>query len=47
MATCVHRLGGLSDGLQCTRLDDHDPAAVGGHTYTSESGVPNAAKEEA
>lgn len=29
----------LHDGdLVCTRTDDHDPDAIGGHTYMSSSG---------
>ena len=29
--TCQHRY--QDTGLQCSRLDDHDPAARGGHVY--------------
>lgn len=32
--TCTHLLG----DLVCTRTTDHDPDAVGGHTYQSSHG---------
>lgn len=31
--TCTHRLNG--GVLVCQRTDDHDPTAVGGHSYTA------------
>ena len=35
--TCQHRY--QDTGLQCSRLDDHDPAARGGHCYDAGSWV--------
>lgn len=33
--TCAHQI--TNGTLTCTRTDEHDEAALGGHTYTASS----------
>jgi hypothetical protein len=36
--TCSHQLWDDPRGARCTRRDDHDEAAAGGHVYESRDG---------